>query len=101
MSSSTTITVAAPVTAPNLHGLTVVSRSYAIGPVGTALARSATVYVPYFSNYESKRSSIYVYMADMAGEPDPSGWVPTPQELGESGEMGGTIGTIQRALAAI
>ncbi|MBI5608366.1 MAG: hypothetical protein HY902_05755 [Deltaproteobacteria bacterium] len=101
LTQNTTITIAAPITAPSLRGMTMVSRSYGIGPDGLSLAHDATIYVPYFSQYESQRSSIVVYLASDPSEPDPTGWVPTPQDFGESGKMGGTTSHLHSALAAI
>lgn len=101
LSQNTTITIAAPVTAPSLRGKTMVSRSYGIGPDNLALARAATIFVPYFSQYEPQRSSIVVYLASDPTEPDPSGWQPTPQVLTEAGKMGGATNRLHSALAAI
>ena len=96
-----TVTIAAPVTATTVSGLTNVSRAWAIGPVDQAFAVSATVFVPYFSSYESRRSSIKDYMCDTVGNPDPGGWVPAPQDMSKSGKMGGTISKIQCVMACI
>lgn len=101
LSQDTTITIAEPIVAPDLRGKTMVSRSYGIGPDGTVLERAAIIFVPYFSAYESQRSSIVVSLAVSPSEPDPTGWVPTPQDLSESGKMGGTTATLHSALAAI
>lgn len=101
LSQNTTITIAEPIVAPELRGKTMVSRSYGIGPDGLALDRDATIFVPYFSEYESQRSSIVVYLAISPSEPDPGGWDPTPQNFSESGMMGGTTATLHSALAAI
>lgn len=101
LSSTITLTVAAPITAPTVSGLTAVSRSYAIGPVRTTFARTATVFIPYFSAYESRRSSILVYMGNTPDDPDPGGWTPAPQDLTIAGKMGGNIDSIQCAMAAI
>lgn len=101
LSSNVTITVAAPVTAQSVSGLTNVSRGWSIGPVGTSFSIDATVFIPYFTSYESQRRNIKVYMADTVTEPDPSGWVPAPQDLSQSGKMGGTISQIQCAMACI
>lgn len=101
LASNTTITIDAPVTAPALRGKTMVSRSYGIGPDNLALARDATIFVPYFSQYEPQRSSIVVYLASSPTQPDITGWVPTPQVLTEAGKMGGSTSRLHSALAAI
>jgi len=101
LSRDTTITIAAPVTATNVSTLTEVSRAWTIGPLGTTFDIDATVFIPYFSSYESQRGSIYVYMADSVTEPDPAGWTQTPRDTSKSAKMGGTISSIQCAMAAI
>jgi hypothetical protein len=101
LSRLVTIHIAAPVTAPDVAGLTEVSRSYGITPDGLVLARPATVFVPYFPAYEAQRASIVVRLAASPLEPSPTEWVPSPQVLTEAGKMGGATSTLHSAMAAI
>lgn len=101
LSGNTTITIAAPVTAPDVSTLDEVSRAYAIGPLGTQLAVDAVYFVPYFTGSEPDRLNIEVFVGDVVSSNDPTGWTPTPQDLSVAGSMGGTVSVLRNAMAAI